>query len=37
LTTAIERSHARKFGSKASSSADKRAILKISSPGGVKK
>jgi hypothetical protein len=37
LTTVIARFHARKFRSKAGSSADKRVILKISSSGGVKK
>jgi hypothetical protein len=37
LTTAIERFHSRKFGSKAGSSADKKAILKISNSVGVKK
>jgi hypothetical protein len=37
LTSMIARFHARKFGSKAGGSADKRAILKIPSSRGVKK
>lgn len=37
LTTTIERFHARKFGAKLGGSTDKRAMLKVSSSGGVKK
>jgi ribosomal protein L12E/L44/L45/RPP1/RPP2 len=37
VTTAIERFHARKIGAKVGRSADKRAVLKVLSSGGVQK